>query len=195
MRCATRSAEETERLGAAVGRLLEQGDVVLLIGPLGAGKTTFVRGLARGLGFEGDVTSPTFTLSHVYRGRVPLVHADLWRLERMAEIEQLALDEEVEEGSSALVIEWGEAAEPIFGGRALTVEIESGESPDLRTFSFRPSGEWEGRSTALAGAAAAGAEDGTGPARKEGAAAAEDGTGPAAEEGTGPTDEGGGGQG
>lgn len=167
-RCVTPSAEATERLGVAVGALLRPGDVVLLVGPLGAGKTTFVRGLARGVGFEGDVTSPTFTLSHVYRGRLPLVHADLWRLERVAEIEQLALDEEVEEGGSALAVEWGEAAEPIFGGQALTVEIAIGAAPDARTFSLRPSGGWSARKDDLADAVAAAA----GAARDPGAAPA-----------------------
>lgn len=107
----TASPEETEAAGAALAPVLRSADVVLLVGGLGSGKTTFVRGIARGLGFEGDVTSPTFTLSHSYEGRLPILHADLWRLERLAEIEQLALDEDLE---AVVLVEWGEAAEAIF---------------------------------------------------------------------------------
>ncbi|MDA8038355.1 MAG: tRNA (adenosine(37)-N6)-threonylcarbamoyltransferase complex ATPase subunit type 1 TsaE [Actinomycetota bacterium] len=131
----TSSAEETERAGGALATEARPGDIVLLSGGLGAGKTTFVRGLARALGYEGDVTSPTFTLAHDYPARIPILHADLWRLERVAEIEQLALDEELEQGS-LLVVEWGEAAEPLFRATALVVTIELGEDDSCRLLRF-----------------------------------------------------------
>ncbi len=76
----TASARETEAEGERVGRTLKQGDLLLLVGPLGAGKTTFVRGLARGTGSHDHVASPTFVLVRNYRGAVPLAHVDLYRL-------------------------------------------------------------------------------------------------------------------
>ena len=102
----TRSPEETERLAARLAADLAPGAVLRLTGPLGAGKTAFVRGLARGLGIDpDDVSSPTFTLIHEYRGgRLRLFHADLYRLGRAA-AEDLGLDElGVEDG--VLAIEW-----------------------------------------------------------------------------------------
>ena len=102
----SRSAEQTVAIASDLARTLRPGDVVLLSGDLGAGKTAFVRGLALGLGASPDeVTSPTFTLLHEYRGgRLPLHHADLYRLET-AEVEDLGLDE-LASGGGVLAIEW-----------------------------------------------------------------------------------------
>jgi tRNA threonylcarbamoyladenosine biosynthesis protein TsaE len=119
----TRSPEETEHVGTALAGLLEPGDVVLLLGGLGAGKTTFVRGIAGGLGIGDEVTSPTFTLCQIYAGRLSLMHADLWRLERLQEVLDLALDEGLEDGG-VLVAEWGEGAADVYGDEALFVTIE-----------------------------------------------------------------------
>ena len=104
----TRSQEETEHLAEALAVRLRAGDVLLLSGSLGAGKTAFVRGLAEGLGIASDqVSSPTFTLVQEYRaGRVPLVHVDLYRLDDPREIDDLGLDEIAEE--AVLAIEWAE---------------------------------------------------------------------------------------
>jgi tRNA threonylcarbamoyladenosine biosynthesis protein TsaE len=101
----SQSEEDTERLGREMVMGLSPGDVVLLSGNLGSGKTTFVRGMAAGLGVaSGDVSSPTFTLVHEYRGgRIPLFHVDLFRLENVA-ADDLGLDELRAEG--ILVIEW-----------------------------------------------------------------------------------------
>ena len=101
----TRSQRETEAVGQALATRLRVGDVVLIEGELGAGKTTLVRGMVQGLGADPSVvTSPTFTLLHEYRGgRVPLYHADLYRLEP-ADVEDLGLEETLRDG--ALVIEW-----------------------------------------------------------------------------------------
>lgn len=127
---------ETEAFGARLGAILRAGDVIALYGELGAGKTTLARGILRGLGFAGEVASPTFPIVIAYDPpdvRLPLWHADLYRIEDPQEIEELALDEAAE---GALVIEWPErlgAAVPASalrlrlertdaGGRALTAE-------------------------------------------------------------------------
>ena len=104
----TSSEVETGAVGSELATTLSRGDVVLLIGDLGAGKTAFVRGLAEGLGIASDqVSSPTFTLVQEYRaGRVPLVHVDLYRLDDPREIDDLGLDEIAEE--AVLAIEWAE---------------------------------------------------------------------------------------
>lgn len=102
----TASEEETSAAGERLSASLQSGDVVLLHGELGAGKTAFVRGLARGLGAPSDeVSSPTFTLIQEYRGRVPLYHVDLYRLQS-AEADDLGLDELGDEG--VVAIEWAE---------------------------------------------------------------------------------------
>lgn len=104
---ATGSAAETETAAERLAGRLEAGDVLLLEGPLGSGKTTFVRGLARGLGVAGRVASPTFQLVRVYPGRPSLVHADLFRLqEPHAALADLGLDELLEQAVAA--IEWGD---------------------------------------------------------------------------------------
>ena len=101
------SVGDTESIGRALGERLRAGDVVLLFGGLGAGKTAFVRGLAEGLGADPDeVSSPTFTLMQEYQGRVALRHLDLYRVESLAEIDDLGLEEA---GADAvLAIEWAE---------------------------------------------------------------------------------------
>lgn len=104
----TGSAEETRQHAAALARELPAGAIVLLSGDLGAGKTTFVKGLAAGLGLDPDeVTSPTFTLVHEYRGgRLPLVHVDLYRLDR-AELDEIGLDPDLA-SAGIVAIEWSE---------------------------------------------------------------------------------------
>lgn len=119
----TRSQDETEQLAESIAAGLRAGDVLLLTGPLGAGKTAFVRGLARGLGVDPDeVSSPTFTLVHEYPGgRLRLFHADLYRL-GTADAEDLGLDEAgVRDG--VLAIEWPDRLGHAFRG-AIEVRIE-----------------------------------------------------------------------
>jgi tRNA threonylcarbamoyladenosine biosynthesis protein TsaE len=105
---ASKSAEATRQLGERIGALLSASDIVLLSGELGAGKTVFVQGIARGLGFEGSVSSKSFVLLGEYAGRVKLYHADLYRLEAAEEVAELALDELSEDG--VLVVEWPDRA-------------------------------------------------------------------------------------
>jgi tRNA threonylcarbamoyladenosine biosynthesis protein TsaE len=102
----TSSALETEAAGEELGRRLRKGDLVLLKGELGAGKTTFVRGMAKGSGSAAPVASPTFQLVRVYPGRVQLAHVDLYRLEKGAEVRDLGLEELLDQG--AVVVEWGD---------------------------------------------------------------------------------------
>ena len=102
----TSSAEETRALAASFGRVARAGDVLLLEGPLGAGKTVFVQGLASGLDVAASVRSPTFVLVTEYAGRVPLVHVDLYRIESGRALDGLGLDER--EDDAVLAVEWGE---------------------------------------------------------------------------------------
>jgi len=112
-------------LGSALAKVLRPGDTVLLSGELGAGKTTFVQGVAAGLGITALVTSPTFVLVHSYptSGGWDLLHADVWRLAQLREVVDLALPEQVEQGA-ALLVEWGERAAPALHSERLRVEIE-----------------------------------------------------------------------
>ena len=100
------TSEDTRRLGRELGVLLRAGDLVVLTGSLGAGKTVFVQGLGAGLGVRGPVVSPTFVIARVHRdGRVPLVHVDAYRLGSLAEVDDLDLD--VDLADSVLAVEWG----------------------------------------------------------------------------------------
>jgi tRNA threonylcarbamoyladenosine biosynthesis protein TsaE len=99
-------AEATEAFGRALAPLLRVGDAVALAGPLGAGKTTLARGVLRGLGFAGDVASPTFPIVQPYDTEPPLWHVDLYRIERTGELAELGLDEARAE--AAMLIEWPE---------------------------------------------------------------------------------------
>ncbi len=116
----TRSVEETEAAGQRLAADLAPGDLLLLAGPLGAGKTAFVRGLARGLGSQDDVMSPTFQLVRIYSGRVQLAHADLYRLERAPELAELGFDDLLDEG--VLAVEWGDRL-PEAGGATVLFEV------------------------------------------------------------------------
>jgi tRNA threonylcarbamoyladenosine biosynthesis protein TsaE len=115
----THSAAETEALGAKLAARLEPGDVVVVSGEVGAGKTTLIRGACRALGIEGPITSPTFTIGHRYEGgRLPVSHLDLYRLEGLEGEEPALLDDYLVPGAIAFV-EWPAAAEPVLAGRAV----------------------------------------------------------------------------
>lgn len=118
----SRNAAETRRLGQRLGALLQPGDVVLLSGELGAGKTTFVQGIAQGLGFQGSVSSKSFVLLGEYHGRITLYHADLYRLEDPGQVLDLGLDEICAGG--ALVVEWPERAPGLLPADHLLVRFE-----------------------------------------------------------------------
>ena len=121
VRRVTGAVEETERLGEALAAGLAAGDVLVLTGPLGSGKTCFVAGLARGLGARSRVRSPSFTLLNEYRGALMLHHLDLYRIEG-SEVDGLGLEELVDEG--ALAVEWGEKLPAWLREEALTLVFE-----------------------------------------------------------------------
>ena len=116
-------AEEMRALGAAFGRAARAGDVVLLEGPFGAGKTTFVQGLASGLGIAAGVTSPSFVIETQYRGRLPLYHVDLYRLEHV-EPDLLEGLEEHLYGDGVTAVEWADRLPPGVPEQATRVRIE-----------------------------------------------------------------------
>jgi tRNA threonylcarbamoyladenosine biosynthesis protein TsaE len=129
------SAADTEALGERIGSRLGAGDLVVLSGPLGAGKTVLTRGIARGLGVAGPVTSPTFVIAREHpptpggRG-VPLVHVDAYRLGGAAELDDLDIDTDL--AAAAVVVEWGEGlAERLTVGQRLVVRLQRGDD-DVR---------------------------------------------------------------
>ena len=123
LRFVSRGPGETRRLGARLGRLLRPGDTVLLSGDLGAGKTVFVQGIARGMGFPGSVSSKSFVLLGEYQGReCKLYHADLYRLEAPEQAEELSVDEYCADG--VMVAEWPERAPHVFPPDHVSVTFE-----------------------------------------------------------------------
>ena len=150
----TRLVEATRDLAAAVAGLGRPGDVFVLAGDLGAGKTAFVQGFGRALGVEERITSPTFTLVHVYEGRLPIHHLDAYRLEHINEALDLGLAEMLDDGGVVLV-EWGDAILPVLPHDLLEIRLTLGEGDDDRDLHLRPVGPgWSARSRALAGALA-----------------------------------------
>jgi tRNA threonylcarbamoyladenosine biosynthesis protein TsaE len=119
----TRSREETVKLGVKIAKALKPGDVVALSGPLGAGKTTLIQGIAKGLGIHNYVTSPTFTLINEFKGRIDLNHVDLYRLNDVSEAEDIAI-EDYFEGKGITVIEWAEKIKEILPKNAKHIDIK-----------------------------------------------------------------------
>jgi tRNA threonylcarbamoyladenosine biosynthesis protein TsaE len=129
MKVISRSADETQALGERLGSRLGRGDVVACIGPLGAGKTCFLQGLARGLGVTADVTSPTFVLVNQYRGRVPVYHVDAYRTGSLTELVDVGL-EEMLHGEGVTIVEWADKLLPLLPPRTVTATIEGlGDEP------------------------------------------------------------------
>ena len=119
----TGSPEETERVAAGIARDLRPGDVVLVTGELGTGKTTFVRGACRALGVAGPVTSPTFTIGQLHEGRVPVAHLDLYRLESLGNEDAALLDDYLT-GDRVGFVEWAGAAGGAIEGIVARVRLE-----------------------------------------------------------------------
>lgn len=150
---ATKSADDTRELAAAIAALVRGGDVLLLAGELGAGKTTFAQGFGRALGVDDVITSPTFTLMRTYEGRLRILHCDLYRLDHLQEIVDLGIIEQVDDEGVAL-IEWGDMAEPVLPADFLEIRISYGaageKSDDERRWQLRPvGGAWAARAVAL----------------------------------------------
>lgn len=118
----TSSDTETLQLGAAIGKQIDRGMCVALVGPLGAGKTTMVRGLCRGLGVKDTVISPTFILYEAFEGRRDVVHIDLYRLEHEIEIEELGVFDLI--GTDTVILaEWGERSQSLLSDADAVIEI------------------------------------------------------------------------
>lgn len=144
------TAEDTRAIGAALADVLVAADVVVLTGELGAGKTTLVQGLARGLGAHEHVASPTFTLVREYpSGRLPIAHVDVYRLERLQDVVDLALDELGGE-DAVLLIEWGDAVEELLPADRLRVELVTTDDGEARQLTIAGEGaSWAARADAL----------------------------------------------
>jgi len=142
----TSTVEETQRVGEALGvglRRAVAGErapaAVALVGPLGAGKTSLVQGIARGLEVSGSVRSPTFTLIHEHPGPVPLFHVDLYRLDA-SDVENLGLDE-ITDIPGVTAIEWAERAPGVLPAEHLRIEFRFGEGESERCLRLIPRGE------------------------------------------------------
>ncbi len=147
----TSSARETQEVASEIAALVEPGDLLLLVGELGAGKTAFVQGFGKALGVTEPITSPTFTLAREYEGhRLTIHHLDVYRLEQIDEVLDLALPELLDSASVTL-IEWGDAIIPALPAEYLEVRIEYGDDEDERVVGLRPVGkQWLRREPRLA---------------------------------------------
>ena len=142
------SPEMTQGFAGKLATSLKTGDVILLQGNLGTGKTEFVKGLALGLGVMERVTSPTFALLNVYQGRVPVYHFDLYRLKHAAELAEIGFEEFLG-GDGVAVVEWPDLFWDEMPGEFLKVELTTGEDVSTRTIRVesmgaRYAGRWEG---------------------------------------------------
>lgn len=120
----TDSAEETRRIGDIIGQEASPGDIFLLTGPLGAGKTCLTQGIVRGLDAPGYARSPTFVLVTRYRGRLTIHHADLYRIDSTVEAWDLGLEDIMTSGDEVLIVEWADRAADIFPENALWINLD-----------------------------------------------------------------------
>ena len=132
----TRSPEETAALAERLGAAAEAGIVLCLVGDLGAGKTLFTQGFAKGLGVTGEVTSPTFALMNQYCGRLPVTHFDLYRLEREDELDEIGFYEYAEDDRGVVLIEWADKFPDALPEPHIRLEIERGETENERRLAF-----------------------------------------------------------
>ncbi len=150
IRARTKSVEDTRALAAQLASLARPGDLILLEGGLGAGKTAFVQGFARGLGIDDPVTSPAFVLVRSYEGRIPMVHLDVYRLDHLQELVDLGVAELLDEDAVTL-IEWGDVVTPALPADFLEIRLDGGEAEDERTVSLAAVGTtWPPRLAAIA---------------------------------------------
>ncbi len=148
--CLTKSVDDTRALAARVATLAQAGDLIVLAGDLGAGKTAFTQGLAQGLGVEDAVTSPAFVLVRSYAGRLPLTHLDVYRLDHIQEVVDLGIAEIVDSGG-VTVVEWGDVVTPALPADFLEVRLEEGDADDDRQVVLDAVGPaWAPRMAALA---------------------------------------------
>lgn len=154
IRAVTRSVGDTRALAGELANLVQPGDLILLSGDLGTGKTAFVQGLARGLGVSEAVTSPAFVLARTYDGRLPLAHLDVYRLEHLQELIDIGIAELLDE-AGVTVVEWGEVVVSVLPADFLEVRLEVGDGDDDRNMELAVVGSgWQPRMFALAAAMA-----------------------------------------
>ena len=145
----TKSVDDTRAMGAEVAALAAPGDLLVLAGDLGTGKTAFTQGLGRGLGVADPVTSPAFILVRSYDGRLPLVHIDVYRLDHIQELVDLGIAELVDSGG-VTVVEWGDVVLPALPADYLEIRFEHGDDEDDRGITFDAVGRsWVPRMAAL----------------------------------------------
>jgi len=139
---------DTQAFGARLAGLLRPGDLVVLSGPLGAGKTALVQGIGAGLGVEGRIASPTFVIARVHPGPLPLVHVDAYRLGSLAEVDDLDLD--VDAADVVTVVEWGAGLVDQLASERLEIAIDRSADSDERELTVVPHGpEWTERIASL----------------------------------------------
>ena len=149
IRAQTASVDETRALAAALAELAQPGDLFLLAGDLGAGKTAFTQGLGLALGVHEQITSPTFTLHRQYQGRVEFNHLDVYRFEQIEEVLDIGLPELLD-SPAVTVIEWGDQIVPAVPADYLEVRLLLGEGDDDRVIELRSVGpRWSARTRAL----------------------------------------------
>ena len=141
----TNGPDQTQEVGRVIGEQAQSGDILLLTGPLGAGKTCLTQGIASGLGVSGYVRSPTFVLTTRYQGRLTLHHMDLYRIGGPEEAWDLGLDEQLF-GRGICIVEWAERAAEIFPPESMWTELDHVDSGDQRSISFI---EWPDRYRAV----------------------------------------------
>lgn len=132
----THAPQETAALAERLGAAAEAGTVLCLVGDLGAGKTLFTQGFARGLGVTEEVTSPTFALMNQYCGRLPVTHFDLYRLEREEELDEIGFYEFAEPSGGVVLIEWADKFPDALPKPHIRLEIERGDTEDERRLMF-----------------------------------------------------------
>lgn len=140
LRFTTESAEETSRIGEQLGKLLSKGNIICLSGDLGAGKTAFTKGIAKGLGVKDYVTSPTYTIINEYEGRLPLYHFDVYRLNDVEEMYELGY-EEYFFGDGVVVLEWADIVKDIIPKERLWITILNTKGDNSREILMEPTGE------------------------------------------------------
>ena len=135
---------DTRAFGARLAAILRPGDLIVLTGPLGAGKTALVQGIGAGLGVQGRVVSPTFVIARVHRGCLPMVHVDAYRLRSLAEVDDLDLDIDVSD--AVTVVEWGAGLVEQLTDARLEIELSRAEASEDRVARLKPhGGDWAER--------------------------------------------------
>lgn len=149
LRARTDGVDATRSLAEALAAVATAGDVILLSGELGAGKTAFAQGFGAGLGIDEPITSPTFTLARQYEGSLVLHHLDVYRLERLSEVEDIGVSELID-GNGVVLIEWGDAVAPALPNDYLEISLTYGDGDDDRHLDLRCVGSrWSARERAL----------------------------------------------